>query len=220
MLKKIAILIGIVWILIFTIWIALTTVLFFKRDEIGHYVIAYLNQHQNGELNVDQVAISTIRQFPHISVILENVTYFEHRANQRSESEQPIARIENFYCGLEILKLIKGQLEISNVNISNGELLIVIYPDSSVNLLNAVKKDSTTKTKKIPESVKTIRKTDELSISIQNLTIDDLYLKVTNDPAKRESSININNFDCEFDYKENQAKLEFYYIDSHRKFKD
>ena len=207
--KIILIISGVSWLLIFTLWLALSTVIVINRDEIGKYLILYVNNSQSGELEVEKILISPLIQFPHISVILKNVTYYEHKAIKRDQSEQPIATIENFYCGLEIIKLIKGKLEISNVNISNGELQIVIYPDSSVNLLNAVKSDSTNETKKLPESVKSVRKTDQLSVAIQNLSIDDLYLKVTNDPAKRESSIRINNFNCEFDYNGKQAKLNF-----------
>ncbi len=207
--KTIAVLLGIFWILIFTIWLALSTVLLLKRDEIGQYLVIYLNQIQSGELKVGQVSISTLRQFPNISLNLENVAYYEHRANQRTETEQPIAKFENFYCGLEILKLFKGDLEISKVNLSNGEILIIIYPDSSVNLLNAIKSDSTIAVKKNLKLSKTGSKPNEPSISIENLSITDIHLKVTNDPDKRESSILINNFESDFDFKGTQANLNF-----------
>ncbi len=209
MLKKIAVLLGIIWVLLFTFWLALSTVLILKKDEISRYLIVYFNQIQSGELTVEQVSISPFRQFPHISVILENVTYYEHRANQRSENEQPIAKIENFYCGLEILKLFKGDFEISKVNVSNGELLIVIYPDTSVNLLNAIKRDSTIAIKNIPKLSKTDSKPNEPSISVENLTISDLIIKVTNNPDKRESSILIKNFDSAFNFKDSLANLNF-----------
>jgi AsmA protein len=207
--KTIAALLGIFWILIFTIWLALSTVLLLKRDEIGQYLVIYLNQIQSGELKVGQVSISTLRQFPNISLNLENVIYYEHRANQRTETEQPIAKFENFYCGLEILKLFKGDLEISKVNLNNGEILIIIYPDSSINLLNAIKSDSTIAVKKIPKLSKTGSKPNEPSISIENLSITDIHLKVTNDPDKRESSILINKFESDFDFKGTQANLNF-----------
>jgi len=209
MLKKIAIIAGIIWILLFTMWLALSTVLLVKRDEIGKYLVFYLNQIQSGELNVGQVSISSFRQFPSISLNLENVAYYEHKANQRSENEQPIARIEDFYCGLELLKLIKGDLEISKVNVSKGELLIVIYPDSSVNLLNAIKGETTSVTKITPDVSKKESTTSQPFISIEKLTITDLYLKVTNDPEKRESSILIKNFDSKFDYQGSKANLNF-----------
>jgi len=207
MIKKIVVLLGIIWILIFTMWLALSTVLLVKKDEISRFLIVYLNQIQSGELTVEQVSISPFRQFPHISVNLENVTYYEHRAADRRENEQPIAKIENFYCGFEILKLFKGDFEISKVDVNKGQLLIVIYPDSSVNILNTIKRDSTSDRKRVPELNKT--KSKSLSISIDNFSINDLYLKVTNDPDKRESSILIENFESEFDLNSSQAKLNF-----------
>ncbi len=160
-------------------------------------------------LNVEQVSISPLRQFPRISLILKNVTYYEHKVNQRTETEQPIVKIENFSCGLEILKLFKGDIEISKVNVSKGELLFVIYPDSSVNLLNAIKRDSAKETKITPDLSKKEIKASQPSISIEKLSITDLHLKITNDLGKRESSILIRNFDSEFDFKESQANLNF-----------
>ena len=191
-------------------WLALSTVILMNKDDIGRYLVVYLNQIQSGELTVGQISISPLRQFPRISIILENVSYYEHKVNQRTETEQPIAKIENFSCGLEILKLFKGDFEISKVNVSKGELLFVIYPDSSVNLLNAIKGDSTKETKITPDLSKKETKASQPSISeIEKLSITDLRLKITNDPGKRESSMLIKNFDSEFDFKGSQANLNF-----------
>ena len=208
-LKKIAIFFGIIWILFFTIWLALSLVLLIKKDEIGRYLILYVNQVQNGELKIGNVSFSPLRQFPRISIDLENLTYFEHKANLRSEAEQPIVKIGNFYCGLEILKLFKGEIEISKLNVSNGELHIVIYPDRSVNLLNAIKRDSTSNIKETSKFNNTESKKSEPSILIEKLTINDLHLKVSNNPDERESSLLIRNFDSEFDFKDSQANLNF-----------
>ena len=92
-------------------WLALSTAILMNKDDIGRYLVVYLNQIQSGELTAGKVSISPLRQFPRISLILENVTYYEHKVNQRTETEQPIAKIENFSCGLEILKLFKGDLK-------------------------------------------------------------------------------------------------------------
>lgn len=207
--KKITALIGFIWILLFIIWVSLSAVILMKKDDIGRFLINYLNQIQSGELTVERVSVSPIKQFPHFSLNMENVIYYEHVAHLRSDTELPIVRIENFYFALEIVKLFKGEFEISKVNVSNGELLFMIYPDSSVNLLNALKKDSASETKSAPDFSKTQTKKSQPSLSIDKLTINDLYLKVTNDPKKRESSILIKNFDSEFDFKGSQANLNF-----------
>ena len=75
-------------------------------------------------------------------------------------------------------------VKISKVNVNKGELLFVIYPDSSVNLLNAIKRDSTKETKITPDLSKKETKASQPSISIEKLSITDLHLKITNDPEK------------------------------------
>lgn len=209
LIKIILIISGVIWLLIFTLWLALSTVIVLKRDDIGKYLILYVNNNQSGELEAEKVLISPLIQFPHISVILNNVTYYEHKDIKRDQSEQPIAKIENFYCGLELLELFKGELRISNVDVRRGEVSIVIYPDSSVNILNAIKSDSAiSKKKSIPSINKNSGKSTEI-ISIEDLDINDLRLVVINKPDKKESSVLINNFESAFEFKDRQANLNF-----------
>lgn len=141
-LNKIAVVFGIIWLLVLIIWITLSIVLVTNKNEISKYIILRINQTQNGEIEVGQVSITPLRQFPHLSVNLENVIFYEHRSALRSANEQPIAKIENFYLGLDVVDLVKGNVNISRMRFEKGELLIVTYPDSSVNLLNAIKSDS------------------------------------------------------------------------------
>ncbi|HEY6437851.1 MAG TPA: hypothetical protein VIY47_14770, partial [Ignavibacteriaceae bacterium] len=95
------------------------------------------------------------------------------------------------------------------MDIGKGELNIIIYPDSSVNLLNAIKRDSVSDIKKTPEAVEAQSKTNEPSISIDNLSISDLYMQLTNSPENRESSVLIKNFDSKFDFQDGKANLKF-----------
>ena len=106
MLKKIAVFLGVIWIIIFTAWLALSIVLYLKSDELGKYLILQVNQIQSGELTVGDVKIFPIFQFPHFSVILNNVKYYEHKSNKRTPTETPIVRIDNFFCGLQLMNLL------------------------------------------------------------------------------------------------------------------
>ena len=92
---------------------------------------------RRGEFTLENVEFTPFKQFPDISINLKNLTYFETKSTDRKPDEQPVARIRNFYLGLDVIKLINGKLNIRKLLIDGGELTVVTYADSSINLLNA-----------------------------------------------------------------------------------
>ena len=209
MFKKVAVVIGALWIIIITVWIALSVVLLTRTDEIGKFLILQVNKLQSGELVVGKISISPLFQFPRISVILNDVSYFEHKRTEQNNSQKPIATIQQFYCGLEVRKLFKGEFKISAIDIDGGELDLIIYPDSSVNLINALAKESTSlKEKQIGQTEKE-SPAKETPLIIEKLNVNNIRLKITNNPDKRESSILLKNLDSDLDIDGNQVRLEF-----------
>jgi len=209
MLKKITVFLGTIWIIIFTAWLALSIVLYLKSDDLGKYLILKINQIQSGEITVSDVKISPIFQFPHFSVILNNAAYYEHKSNKRTPTETPIIRIDNFFCGLQLMNLLKGEVNILEVKVNGGELDLIIYPDSSLNLIDAVKEDSTSHVQKKSVSKNQKSESSEISIVVKELTIENLKVNIKNQPEKKQSSIEIKNFESDFTYSEDKANLNF-----------
>jgi len=208
-LKKLTVVLGIIWIIVVTAWLALSIVLSLKSDELGKYLILQINQIQSGEIAVDDVKISPIFQFPHFSAILNNVTYYEHKSNKRTPTETPIVRIDNFFCGLQLINLLKGEVNILEAKISGGELDLIVYPDSSLNLVDAVKKDSTSNVEKKSVSKKQKSGSSDFSLVIKKLTIENLKVNVKNQREKKHSSILIKNFDSDLLYSGDKANFNF-----------
>lgn len=209
MLKKIAVILGGLWIIIFTAWLALSIVLYLKSDELGKYLILQINKIQSGEITVGNVRVSPIFQFPHFSIILNDVSYFEHKSDKRTADETPIVRIDNFFCGVQLTKLLKSEVNILAIKVNGGELDLVIYSDGSLNLIDAVEKDSTSQVSK--ESVNKNKRTEtsEFSLVVNELAIENLKVNVENQLEKKRASILIKYFDSDFLYAEDKANLNF-----------
>ena len=198
-LKKILALLGILWLLFFLMSIVLTIMVSYHKNEISKAILLTLNREQNGEFTLDNINFVPLRHFPDLSLDLTNLTYFERKSADRNSDEQPIARIKNFYLGLNLEDLIRGNLNISRIIIEDGDLTIVTYPDSSINLIKAL---GIKEKKTEPEEKK------ETVLNIQKLIINDLHLKFKNYLKKRESTFLVKNMEVYFEYKEQEANLD------------
>ena len=206
-LKIIGAITGSLWLLFAILSIVLIAFLSSNKNEITRAVILSLNDMQSGEFTLENVEFTPFKQFPDISINLKNLNYFETKSADRKPDGQPIARIKNFYLGLDVIKLINGKLNIRKLLIDGGELTVVTYADSSINFLNAFKIQE--KETKIDENEKSLGKEDVrvTEIEIDQLTIKDMKLNFQNFLNERESIFILDNFKASFDYMGKSANL-------------
>ena len=116
----------------------LTGYFYLDRDDIGKRVLLHTNHIAQGELSFEEIAFNPFRYFPDISLLLRDVDYHENPIGSRHQNERAVCEIERIYVVLDVLKLIQGQILVDRVSLRNGELQLVRYPDSTLNLLNAI----------------------------------------------------------------------------------
>jgi uncharacterized protein involved in outer membrane biogenesis len=115
----------------------LTGYFYLDRDNIGRKVLLHSNKIAQGELSFEDIAFNPFRYFPDISLLLKDVDYFENPIGSRHQNERAVCEFERLYVVLDIMKLIRGQIHVARVSMRNGELQLVRYPDSTLNLINA-----------------------------------------------------------------------------------
>ena len=123
-------------------------------------------------------------------------------------TEIPIGKFNEIYAAINILDLIGGKINVSEVTIDGGTLNFVTYKDSSVNLFNALgmnkpahvseNKELITKelvkTDKLKSSEENQDTSDEekvIDINIEQLTIKNLTTNFENQIFNRLASYNI-----------------------------
>jgi hypothetical protein len=100
----------------FLLILILIEVLFYlNEDRIKGELLARVHQVQKGEIIVQDIGLSPFHQFPDISIKLKNALYYEHRAEEREDVEQPICDIKEVYLTFNILGLLQGKIDFSNV---------------------------------------------------------------------------------------------------------
>jgi AsmA protein len=220
-LKIIGLLTGILWVFFMILIVVIAIILFSNKNEITRSIILSFNNMQNGDFSFEDVELTPFKQFPDISINLVNLTYFETKSADRKPDEQSIAKINNFYLGLDVIDLLNGKLNIGKLLIVGGELTVVTYADSSINLLNAfgMQKEETkiNKNKKSrQDSVLHDKKEEkfphrenvrETEIKVDQLTIKNMNLKFRNFLNERESIFILDNFKTNFDYMGKNANL-------------
>ncbi|MEZ5083149.1 MAG: hypothetical protein R2750_06845 [Bacteroidales bacterium] len=165
-----------------------TGVLYHFKDEIGKKIFLSANNIQQGRFYFSDISFSPFVHFPSVSVHLKNVVYLEHALDNDTISNDTIAKLNSLYASINLVDMIYGNINVSKVTLDGGELRLVMYPDSSVNLMNAIKpKIQNPSDDRLPlpnkKSASDSSNVNDISsillteISIKNFTIASLDLK-------------------------------------------
>ncbi|HEU5289831.1 MAG TPA: AsmA family protein, partial [Cyclobacteriaceae bacterium] len=117
-----------------TIWIVFEK----KNDWLLREIQLYANETQSGQLEIQSMELSLIRSFPGITVVLNDIYFYEHRDSLRAVDEKPIVQAEKFFIRLKLIPLLKEAVEISDVSLSNARLSLETDAHGKLNLMKAL----------------------------------------------------------------------------------
>src|SRR5258708_2817177 len=110
-------------------WIVVENKNAWLLDEIQSYV----NESQSGQLEITAIDLKSFRNFPLVTLALSEVSYYEHRDSVRMPAEKPILRAEQLFVAVELLPLMKEELNVSEISLSNAQLNITEYENGLLN---------------------------------------------------------------------------------------
>ena len=186
--------------------IVTTGFIYFYKDQIAEKILLVANDNQNGEIRFSDISFNPFVQFPSVSIQLNDFSYFEQfkdslnnnfRAGVDSLStlRMPIAEFQYLYAAVDILDLIKGNIDISKVMLKNGAINVIKYPDSTFNFSNAITptiKDTSDITPINEEEIMSDSKGSDQEVDDMNFLLDKVSFR----------NIQITYFDSiEFDHK-------------------
>ncbi|MCK5463067.1 MAG: hypothetical protein KAI95_08620, partial [Bacteroidales bacterium] len=162
-----------VFIGFFGIVLLITGYFYLDRDEIGRRVILYSNNLAQGELSFEEITFNPIQHFPDISLLLKDVKYYENPIGSRNQNEKAVFEIKRLYAALDVQELIGGKIQVSKVSLRNGNIRLVRYPDSTLNLLNAFVPYEQKVEESLPDSSGTELDLDGISLYKLQIEFDD-----------------------------------------------
>ena len=130
----------IAWIVagVVSLILLLTLVFYLGRDYFVNRGLRYLNDKQPGEVHMEEVYLIPFINFPNITLHLREVKYFEKEFRGDSATHEPIIALNEIAVTLDLIKLIKGGVRISEARLKDGFVHLEIYRDSVWNLEKAL----------------------------------------------------------------------------------
>ena len=114
------------------IWIAAGAALEFmlSPETIRKISDRYAPQYIDGRLEIEDVSISPFRYFPNIGINIENASI----SYTRQEQFDTLASFGRLSLGVNLLSLIKGEISIPHIYLSDPCIHAIQYPDGSTSL--------------------------------------------------------------------------------------
>jgi len=178
------------WVLgVFLLLLIILEVLFIlNKDKITDKIVSYLNEIQAGEIVISSVNFSPLSHFPDISVRLNDVQYYETKSDNRETGEEAFFELDKFYICLDIVSLLKGDLDVSELTLQDGELRIIAREDSSVNIFNIIN-DQEESTVKMDEDGEAI------GLQLNKFTLDNILLSYENQLSGYRADLHLQHFE-------------------------
>jgi hypothetical protein len=105
-----------------------------NQDALVQKQIAVLNKGYKGQIAVGDVHLAPFKNFPYISLKIDDVRI----AEDKTDSATTILDVADIYAGVNFWDMIRGKLDIQSLLVEDGVFNIVLHPDGTTNLQNAL----------------------------------------------------------------------------------
>ena len=106
------------------LFVVFCTVVYIFRDDIKNLAIKEINSNVTSEITVSNISISLFKQFPRMSIVLNNVKIPSSIPNPNGEKHLIYA--EKIFFSLNSIELLKGKVDISEILITEGIVNVII----------------------------------------------------------------------------------------------
>ncbi len=110
-----------------------SVVVYYKKDFIISKVIEQANTSYQGLVLIDQADISPFKNFPYVSVKIDNFQIYE----TKSIDTLAVVDVEECYVGFDFWKIIKNDFQIKKIVLNDGFVNIIQYQDNTYNISRA-----------------------------------------------------------------------------------
>ncbi len=124
------------WIILgfFSLILLITLIFYLGRGWIMNRAVTYLNEQQPGEVQMGQMNLIPFMNFPNVSLQLRNVNFYENEFQSDSLVREPVVSLKEIFVTLDVIDLIRGDIQVSEARTEDGMIKIEIYEDSVSNL--------------------------------------------------------------------------------------
>ncbi len=117
-------------LLLFT---GLAALVYYYQDDLEQYVLTSVNEQIVGVMTIEAVNVRPFKNFPYISIDLQNVRFFE----TKDTSQRPLYTFGDVYLGFDLPSILAGTYDVKKIRLEEGHIDLVHHEDGTYNLLAA-----------------------------------------------------------------------------------
>ena len=121
-------------VFILTVWIVFEK----KNQWLLKELQGSINESRSGQLKIQSMELSLLRSFPGVTVVFNNLNFYERHDSLRAVNEKPIVHAEKLFVALDLIDLMYDELNVSEISLSDAELNIIEYRQGVLNLTLAL----------------------------------------------------------------------------------
>ena len=175
----------------------LVAYIYFNQDDLKVKLIDVVNHYQKGKITAEKIFLSPFKHFPRISIELDGVRYFESDSIFNQPGADPVCRFDQLYIAIDIFQILSGSIRISEVTAEEGEINLKLYPDSSLNLLNAI---ASRLTRKSLVQIDSLTEDKPIDLDLQRIHLANVKLEFENDLRRRKNELYFDNLTTRIEY--------------------
>jgi len=189
------------WIIlgIVSLILLITLIFYLRRDHIADRAVDYLNEKQPGEVEMGKMNLIPFMNFPDVTLHLQEVEYFEKELTTDSRLE-PILSLSEISVTLDLIKLIRGGIMVSEARLKDGFVHMEIYSDSVSNLERALGIRFGTPSEKDTSHNK------PLVVDLDKIELVNVRARLDNQMSKEHVDLQVNKLESSFSYLSGQIK--------------
>ncbi len=186
------------WIVLsFLTLILLTTLGFYLgRGWIMTRAVTYINESQPGELQMEQMNLIPFMNFPDVSLQLKALSYYEREAHPDSLFQEPVLSLTEVYVTLDVMDLIRREIQVSEIRLEKGFLKVEVYADSLTNLEKALG----IQFKDYPSRSKTSSEKQLVRINLDRIELFDILFILNDQIGDNHVNLRINELQSSLSY--------------------
>jgi len=184
--------------------VLLTTLVFYLgRTFFMGKAVAYVNEKQPGEVQMEKMNLIPFINFPDITLQLESVNYFGLSDLSDTSSRKPIVSMNSIHVTLDVVDLIRGDIMISEARLDQGKIRLEIYEDSVSNLEYALGIRFGENSDKDTSSL-----APAINIDLDAIEISDVGMELENRVKDERFQLRVNQLESSFSYLSDQINAE------------
>jgi len=159
-----------------------------NKDKISSNLLLKTNKLTTGEVTFSDIWLTPFANFPHISLLISEVKFYDKKLPLRDSSDIPVCDFNKIYIGINILDLLYNEIDISNIIIEDGFFNIIHISDSSYNITEIFPKHE-----HHADSIKKDTAKVQFNLSLDKIELSNVNINYIDKIAKNRESVFINN---------------------------